>query len=53
MKEAIDTKAIEEKTLNHFKSFIEDSGDILFIAPLNYVIVYELWMKQRYVLTMT
>ena len=25
MKEAVDTKAIEEKALNHFKSFIEDS----------------------------
>lgn len=25
VKDAIDTKAIEEKALNHFKSFIEDS----------------------------
>mgnify|MGYP007037130125 CR=1 FL=1 len=25
MKEAVDTKAIEEKALNHFKSFIEDN----------------------------
>lgn len=33
MKEAIDTKAIEEKALNHFKSFIEDSKVISqFIA---------------------
>lgn len=32
-KEAIDTKAIEEKALNHFKSFIEDSKVISqFIA---------------------
>ena len=33
MKEAVDTKAIEEKALNHFKSFIEDSKVISqFIA---------------------
>lgn len=33
VKDAIDTKAIEEKTLNHFKSFIEDSKVISqFIA---------------------
>lgn len=33
MKKAIDTKAIEEKALNHFKSFIEDSKVISqFIA---------------------
>ena len=33
MKETIDTKAIEEKALNHFKSFIEDSKVISqFIA---------------------
>ena len=33
VKEAIDTKAIEEKALNHFKSFIEDSKVISqFIA---------------------
>lgn len=33
MKEAIDTKAIEDKALNHFKSFIEDSKVISqFIA---------------------
>ena len=33
MKEAIDTKAIEEKALSLFKSFIEDSKVIsLFIA---------------------
>jgi hypothetical protein len=33
MKEAVDTKAIEEKALNHFKSFIEDSEVISqFIA---------------------
>ncbi len=33
VKDAIDTKAIEEKSLNHFKSFIEDSKVISqFIA---------------------
>lgn len=33
VKDAIDTKAIEEKALNHFKSFIEDSKVISqFIA---------------------
>ena len=35
MKEAVDTKAIEEKALNHFKSFIEDNKVISQFVAYN------------------